>query len=382
MLHQGHTVEFFAIEGFVRPDELFGLPGFSYHPVRVAWVAPGLRWIETHVPAWARRGVDVGFNDAQRHAHERAIANRIEARHRERRYDALLVVDRLSPFSVPGLRCVSWTQGPPDAELDAIRRLPQVVKESVGFPFYAALRAYYPYRVGREALAVHHSDAIVCGSRWAASRWGRWVSSERVTPLPFPVDLELFRPRMSEETKGGGPTFLWLGRIVPRKRLDLVVEAMTIVLRQMPSARLLVVGSVAYGDRILTRLREPTIAHAIEHRERIARAEVPNLLHSVDVLVQPSENENFGTSVAEALACGLPVVLGPTNGTADYAGEAGYLCDRYAADAVADAMLRAARDLACDEKGVARAARRAAERNLDVDRVIEKLTRLLGGQPS
>ena len=36
------------------------------------------------------------------------------------------------------------------------------------------------------------------------------------------------------------------------------------------------------------------------------------------MLAQPSDEENFGSSVAEAQACGLPVIVGATNGNADY----------------------------------------------------------------
>ncbi len=52
------------------------------------------------------------------------------------------------------------------------------------------------------------------------------------------------------------------------------------------------------------------------------REKVPELLHGQDVLAQPSDEENFGSSVAEAQACGLPVIVGTTNGNADY------LCSR------------------------------------------------------
>jgi glycosyltransferase involved in cell wall biosynthesis len=45
-------------------------------------------------------------------------------------------------------------------------------------------------------------------------------------------------------------------------------------------------------------------------------------MSDVDVLVQPSDEENFGSSVAEALACGVPAIVGATNGTGDY------LCER------------------------------------------------------
>ena len=50
----------------------------------------------------------------------------------------------------------------------------------------------------------------------------------------------------------------------------------------------------------------------------VPRSEVPELMRGHDVLIQPSEEEDFGSSVAEAQACGLPVIVGNTNGNGDY----------------------------------------------------------------
>ena len=57
-------------------------------------------------------------------------------------------------------------------------------------------------------------------------------------------------------------------------------------------------------------------------KKAIPRQEVPSLLRAHGVIVQPSNEEDFGSSVAEAQACGLPVIVGLTNGNADY------LCSR------------------------------------------------------
>src|SRR4029077_5215718 len=63
-------------------------------------------------------------------------------------------------------------------------------------------------------------------------------------------------------------------------------------------------------------------ADRLHWQKGISREKVPALLAQQDVLVKPSDEENFGSSVAEAQACGLPVVVGRTNGNADY------LCSR------------------------------------------------------
>jgi glycosyltransferase involved in cell wall biosynthesis len=68
------------------------------------------------------------------------------------------------------------------------------------------------------------------------------------------------------------------------------------------------------------------------------REEVRTLLQEAAALVQPSEEENFGSSVAEALACGTPVVVGPTNGTGDYILGGGERFADYQVDAVAGAV--------------------------------------------
>ncbi len=42
----------------------------------------------------------------------------------------------------------------------------------------------------------------------------------------------------------------------------------------------------------------------------VPREAVPDLIRQATAVVQVSENENFGSSIAEALACGVPVVAG------------------------------------------------------------------------
>ena len=64
------------------------------------------------------------------------------------------------------------------------------------------------------------------------------------------------------------------------------------------------------------------IADRLRWEKGIPRDKVPAFLGQQDVLIQPSDEENFGSSVAEAQACGLPVIVGRTNGNADY------LCSR------------------------------------------------------
>src|SRR5262249_20730213 len=86
-----------------------------------------------------------------------------------------------------------------------------------------------------------------------------------------------------------------------------------------------------------------------------------------------SENENFGSSVAEALACGVPVVLGPRNGTREYTGGGSRLFDRYTRESVAAAISDALRAEMTDGNSLSRRGRAAAELNFRPDAVTDHL---------
>ncbi|GAB6898355.1 glycosyltransferase [Kineosporia succinea] len=107
-----------------------------------------------------------------------------------------------------------------------------------------------------------------------------------------------------------GPHILFLARIAPKKRVDLVIAAMPEILRQFPGARLTIAGDDAEHLAESALQQSPAQARAAitccGFVEGVAKDE---LIDSADVYVLPSENENFGISVTEALAAGLPVVI-------------------------------------------------------------------------
>ena len=76
--------------------------------------------------------------------------------------------------------------------------------------------------------------------------------------------------------------------------------------------------------------------------DAVPQAEILERLCEADVVVQPSEHEEFGSAIAEALACGIPVVTGPTNGTSEYTPTTGSVTfDRYEPHSLAHAIDRA-----------------------------------------
>jgi len=107
----------------------------------------------------------------------------------------------------------------------------------------------------------------------------------------------------------GEPIVVFLGRVHPIKRLDLLASAFDRVRATRPDAHLVVAGPDEGGERARIGPRFAATGAHVHWAGEVAGADKWQLLADSDCLVLCSDSESFGTSVAEALAAGLPVVV-------------------------------------------------------------------------
>jgi UDP-glucose:(heptosyl)LPS alpha-1,3-glucosyltransferase len=120
------------------------------------------------------------------------------------------------------------------------------------------------------------------------------------------------------------------------------LRAFALVAKTRPQARALVVGKETRPGPYLALARELGIMDRVAFRDPVP--DVERLYHALDVYVHPARWEEFGMSVLEALACGLPVVTGSRVGAAELmlgAAREGVLED-LSPEALAAAMARLA----------------------------------------
>lgn len=142
---------------------------------------------------------------------------------------------------------------------------------------------------------------------------------------------------------------LYLGRLHPMKRLDLLMSAVERVRTAKPSAHLVLAGPEDGLDvRELT--RRASDPRRVTWVGELASEEKWALLSEADVLVSCSDSESFGMSVVEAMAMGTPVVTTKTCPWEEVQkARAGFWVSQSAHD-IADAILKLLR-----EQGEARA---------------------------
>ena len=133
---------------------------------------------------------------------------------------------------------------------------------------------------------------------------------------------------------------LYIGSIIDRKRVDILLRAFAIVRGKCPTARLVVVGGGSLespSKKLATELQLDDVVHFTG-----LMVQYPfELLKRSNILVSASESESFGLVFAEAMSLGLPIVACKVGGIPEVVadGETGLLVDANDPKAFADALL-------------------------------------------
>jgi glycosyltransferase involved in cell wall biosynthesis len=147
------------------------------------------------------------------------------------------------------------------------------------------------------------------------------VSSGQISVVPCGVDTSVFTPEGPAARRNGRPRLLALGRLVERKGVATVIAA----LARLPGVELVVAGGPDHRDLDTSAdyrlLRDAARLHGVAGRViftgGVARAEVPALIRSADIVVCAPWYEPFGIVPLEAMACGIPVVASAVGGLTD-----------------------------------------------------------------
>jgi len=157
--------------------------------------------------------------------------------------------------------------------------------------------------------------------------------------IPQTVDVARFRPVSPEQKAalrarlGLPPTdrlAIFTGRLVSYKGLPVLVRVWEDICRMHDNARIVVVGSGGVDAfNCEEALHRSVDEHGLAGHVLFtgARSNVEEYLQASDLFVFPTENEAFGISLIEAMACGLPVAAFPVEGPKDVViqGETGWL---------------------------------------------------------
>lgn len=179
---------------------------------------------------------------------------------------------------------------------------------------HGSLSKYHQIRNGKLKKIVNHliinrilkaADFIVVTSNLEKMELN-FLLREKATVIPYGTDIQI-----TDYIQKIPFRIIFVGRITKKKNLDQIIRALPKILEEFPSATFVVAGEgTSLEVALLKKLAvELNVENSITFLGWLDRKELLTQLTRAQVLLLPSEYENFGHAVLESLACATPVVI-------------------------------------------------------------------------
>ncbi len=247
------------------------------------------------------------------------------------------------------------------------------------------------------ARIVRGSRLVVSAGGYPAAEARRAVRGRGMPPvveIPPGVDLDRFTPLGADERARAradlglpvhGPLVVSVSRLVPRKGMDVLIDASAQLSARYPDLTVAIAGRGRDAERLAGRVAET--GAPVRLLGGVSDADLPRLVGAADVFAMLCRNrwlgleqEGFGIVFLEAAAAGVAQVAGASGGAGEAVedGVTGVLVRR---PTEAGEVARAVGGLLDDptrRAAMGRAARRRAEASFDYDLLAPRLGRSLG----
>jgi glycosyltransferase involved in cell wall biosynthesis len=193
------------------------------------------------------------------------------------------------------------------------------------------------------AVYRHAEFAVVSPStRDDLARHG--IPPERMSIIHNCIDHSRFA--FSVPTKHPRPTIVYLGRLKRYKSVHHILEALPLVLRSVPEARVVIMGKGDDEPRLRSLAAALGIESHVEFTGFVAESEKASALGAAHCMVNPSLKEGWGIINIEANAAGTPVISADSPGLRDSVrdGESGLLYEYGNIEQLADRITRVLQD--------------------------------------
>lgn len=219
-------------------------------------------------------------------------------------------------------------------------------------------------KLGREQLheLSRRVDRLAAVSDFNATEL-REASGRPADVIPVLFDPTALGPVDGAGDRSGGPTILFVGRLAPHKRQDLVIRAFARYREWESTARLVLVGnplSPAYGQQ-LAELARSLAGDAVAMEAGLTQYQLGERYRAADAFLCLSEHEGFCIPLLEAFRFGVPVLARDAAAVGEVVGDAGVLFGAEdGLDTVAQALRIVTGDAELREEMRARGERRLA----------------------
>jgi glycosyltransferase involved in cell wall biosynthesis len=180
------------------------------------------------------------------------------------------------------------------------------------------------------------AGAIVANSEGLKALALKTIPGLPVDVIPNGVDVMRFSP--APRTPDGRFRLLYSGRLIRRKGLTLLLEGFARFHKRYPESLLTLAGSGNLDAPLWARVQDLGLGRAARFTGALDREALLPYYRESDAFILPSLNEGMSNSLLEAMACGLPVIVTDTGGTAELVRGNGLVVRTLTPEGLANAM--------------------------------------------
>lgn len=169
------------------------------------------------------------------------------------------------------------------------------------------------------------------------------INTKKIRVIHNGVDTTLFTPQLNKK-KNSFRYLLWVGRFVPGKRVDLLIDAYNKILKEYPNTRLTLVGEGPLKDIIDNKIERLGLNKNILIINHIDNSDLPALYNQADIFILPSLMEAVPRTLLEAMSCGIPVIVTDLPHLVNLAKDAGLFIPRENLSVLSEQIVRLLQD--------------------------------------
>lgn len=196
-----------------------------------------------------------------------------------------------------------------------------------------------PFRVNLLKRIVSEATEFICVGYPLRDSVKELTGTDRDLPVIPNMVSPMFYPE-KEQKNDGIFRFITVGRLVPVKRFNIVLEAFAKAFKDSEKIQLIIAGGGELADSLKKQIQNLGVEKQVTMTGALEREKVAELMRQSDCFVSASVLETFGVPFIEAWSCGKPVIaVKPSPIEAYLHDENGILVPPDDIEAMADAMI-------------------------------------------
>lgn len=308
----GANACYFLTKGFVEKDHEVTLVTANYQGMPESEIVNGVRVIRVNSKRAHKE--HCSFKEMLSYLLKAyPVANKLQKREN---FDVCLVF-----FGIPS--------GPIGYMLKKKYKLPYVIRFGGGDVPGFQERFTKVYKIIAPAIKLiwKNADALIANSQGLKDMALDFYNKKPFDVIPNGVDTEVFYPSVKEESDEF--KILFVSRLIERKGLQFIIPQLKKIQDSTKkSVKLIVVGDGPYRETLERIAEENHVSDMVEFVGQKGKEEIVPFYQNADLFILPSSKEGMPNVVLEAMACGLPIIMTPCEGSAELICENGYKAER------------------------------------------------------